>query len=56
MHLKAQWMLNIHLLSIRPFRNAVFTSIWWIFQPISAAMEITALIEVYLATGAKVSS
>ena len=39
-----------------PLRNAVFTSIWWIFQPIYATMEIAALIEEYRTTNAKISS
>jgi hypothetical protein len=39
-----------------PFNKVVFTSIWCNFHIILAAMAMMVLIEVYLVTGAKVSS
>ena len=42
--------------SITPFRKVVFPSIWCNFHFVLAASAMMVLIEVYLATGANVSS
>jgi hypothetical protein len=44
------------LYSFKPFKKAVFTSIWYQDQPKTDARDIMVMMEVYLATGAKLSS
>jgi len=54
--LKALRLLYVTSSPITPLRNTIFTSIWCNFHPHETTREMMDPIEVYLTTGAKVSS
>jgi hypothetical protein len=55
-NLKTLWLLNIYFLLNNSIEKGSLHIHLMKRQPISAAKEITVLIDVYLATGEKVSS